>query len=380
MCSSKSWWIAGDVVFTPSKRGMIASNHRSKHHVWIDIYLLQALLEKPSRHSGFSAADCSVPANLDGLFADPTGISKLEELPIVHFEEFSNALEYLRDRMIVVFDSAEYSAYFDKRTSLLDRAHLGTFHQRLGADLLLRQRIRPDEWWYQQKFNPNSDTLRDNPYKFVQFAFLENFTSTFKLTNKKVLDFGCGSGLAAEQFIRNGADVWGVDPNEEMLEIARSKLRASFTGIHLPIKEADFLSVIPNIDFDLIWMSDVLMFYFYPPDAGDPLLDPSGVLRTLVNYLTHDGKIVIMQPHGFFWLSPWLGNQDRPYTVITEYTRRLYSVSPSLTELSDAIHASGLVIERIYEPLPEENSGADPRSIKFSREFPLWWVFECCKA
>ena len=146
MCSSKSWWIAGDVVFTPSKRGMIASNHRSKHHVWIDIYLLQALLEKPSRHSGFSAADCSVPANLDGLFADPTGISKLEELPIVHFEEFSDALEYLRDRMIVVFDSAEYSAYFDKRTSLLDRAHLGTFHQRLGADLLLRQRIIPDEW------------------------------------------------------------------------------------------------------------------------------------------------------------------------------------------------------------------------------------------
>ena len=67
-----------------------------------------------------------------------------------------------------------------------------------------------------------------------------------------------------------------------MLEIARSKLRTSFTGIHLPIKEADFLSVIPNIDFDLIWMSDVLMFYFYPPDAGDPLLDPSGVLRTLV--------------------------------------------------------------------------------------------------
>ena len=380
MCNEKTWQFAKDVVFTPSEKGMIASNHRSKHHIWIDLNLINALLGMGSEQTGFYGADLTTPANLDGLYADPTGLSELKITEKTYFKTFNCALEFLIERMIIISDSAEYSAYFNKRDSLIDTRHLGTFHQRLGADLLLRHRTNPEDWWYEQKFNRKTDTLKNNLYKFVQSSFIEEFSAKLNLIDRNALDFGCGNGLASEQFIKNGARVWGLDPNEKLLNIAKSKLSSNFTGIPLRLDNDDILSVIPNIKFDLIWLSDVLMFYFYPPNAGEPILDPVDLLRRLSSYLTEKGKIVIMQPHGCFWLAPWLGDSNRPYTVITEYTHRVYSVSPSLTELSNAFNAAGLVIERIYEPLPKANTEPNARPINFANEFPLWWTFECRRA
>lgn len=38
----------------------------------------------------------------------------------------------------------------------------------------------------------------------------------------KILDVGCGTGLASEPLIENGYDVTGIDPSQRMLEIAKT--------------------------------------------------------------------------------------------------------------------------------------------------------------
>ena len=45
-----------------------------------------------------------------------------------------------------------------------------------------------------------------------------------ELENKHVLDLGCGSGIYAQEFIRQGAKVTAVDLSQEMIDIVREKL------------------------------------------------------------------------------------------------------------------------------------------------------------
>ncbi|MBG04579.1 MAG: hypothetical protein CMM59_10960 [Rhodospirillaceae bacterium] len=378
MSEQRPWNIAGDVIFTPSESGMIASNHRSKTHIWVNIDLLNALLGQ-SRGEEFHACDLTVPANVEGLLADPTGLSRSRPDRIIKFETLNHALVFLEERMIVVRDQATYSNYFAKRESLLDLTHLGTFHQRLGTDLRLRYRVDPDDWWYSQKYDPNTGDVKDNLYKHIQSAFIEEFAKNLELDGRNVLDFGCGSGLAAEHFISGGANVWGADPSDALLEKAKGRLAPGFHPIKLILESECLLSGIPDKEFDLIWLGDVLLFYFYPMDGGDPLLAPADLLSKLRERLTQDGRLVIMHPHGYFWLTPWLGHDDMPFTILTEYSNRIYSVSPSLEEMSSAIYSAGLTIDRIYEPLSERDPKNDRRAENFAQNFPLWWAFECRK-
>ena len=153
MSEQRPWNIAGNVIFTPSESGMIASNYRSKTHIWVNIDLLNAILGQ-SRGEEFLACDLTVPANVEGLLADPTGLSWSRQDRNKKFETLNHALEFLEERMIVVRDQAKYSNYFAKRETLLDLTRLATFHQRVGTDLRLRFRADPDDWWYSQKYNP----------------------------------------------------------------------------------------------------------------------------------------------------------------------------------------------------------------------------------
>ena len=152
-----------------------------------------------------------------------------------------------------------------------------------------------------------------------------------------------------------------------------------FHPIKLILESECLLSGIPDKEFDFIWFGDVLLFYCYPMDGGEPLFAPADLLSKLRKRLTQDGKLVIVHPHGYFWLTPWLGHDDMPFTILTEYSNRIYSVSPSLEEMSSAIYSAGLTIDKIYEPLSEGSPKDDRRAANFMQTFPLWWAFECRK-
>ena len=60
----------------------------------------------------------------------------------------------------------------------------------------------------------------------AQISFIESHfgcESSNRFDGVKVLDWGCGIGALFHEFVQRGADVSGVDDDEEVIEIARSK-------------------------------------------------------------------------------------------------------------------------------------------------------------
>jgi SAM-dependent methyltransferase len=75
-------------------------------------------------------------------------------------------------------------------------------------------------------------TLANIYHEMYQHVFdydkeFEFYDSILKKYNcRKILEIGCGSGMLARRFISNGYDYLGLDLFNEMLEIARSEVKA----------------------------------------------------------------------------------------------------------------------------------------------------------
>tara|TARA_B100000242_G_scaffold291393_1_gene264606 strand:- start:1349 stop:2041 length:693 start_codon:yes stop_codon:yes gene_type:complete len=70
------------------------------------------------------------------------------------------------------------------------------------------------EWWNKRgpyKLLHNLTPIRS---KYIQ--------EQIDITNKKVLDIGCGGGLLSEALHEAGADVYGIDASEKTIEIAKN--------------------------------------------------------------------------------------------------------------------------------------------------------------
>lgn len=100
--------------------------------------------------------------------------------------------------------------------------------------------------------------------------------------NPKVLDFGCGNGVALGQYVIGaGVDYVGVDMHAPSLDYAR----AHFGGPH-----ARFLPEPPTDQrFDILMYSEVL----------EHLDDPVGVLRSHVPLLAERGIVLGSIPNGY---------------------------------------------------------------------------------
>ena len=123
---------------------------------------------------------------------------------------------------------------------------------------------------------------------------------------------------------------------------------------------------------------DVTMF-----SHGDGLLaDPSQpaditVLLSLIRRLLKpDGRFISVESSYSFWLAPWLGDADHPFTVMSEYQDRSFSVTPILADFLGAFCGAGICLTDMREAAPDTDYSADPRAAAFACEFPLWQLFE----
>ena len=77
------------------------------------------------------------------------------------------------------------------------------------------------------------------------------------LAGRRTLDVGCGTGQLALALAERGAKVWGVDPSEEMLDVARAAVGRR-VGLklgraeELPFKEAWFERVVARLVVHLV--------------------------------------------------------------------------------------------------------------------------------
>jgi SAM-dependent methyltransferase len=160
----------------------------------------------------------------------------------------------------------------------------------------------------------------------------------------RVLDAGCGPGLYAEELVRRGADVVGVDASEAMVELARARL-----GDRAQILRADLSEPLPFPDasFDLVVCALVIHH----------LNDREAFLHELFRVLEAGGHAVVSTQHP---TTDWLRKggsyfdvkqeQDIWHRGDQEFTVNFWR--EPLTALCDAIARAGFLIDRLVEPLP----------------------------
>jgi SAM-dependent methyltransferase len=359
----------------------VVTNPATRTHAICDTAFLELLTSPaapPQPH--VRVRNASIPPFGDGLLGDPTGLDRSATLAGVEPVSAEEGLVLARRLHLVVDDLDAYREYLSgRRLNVIDRQHRGNLHQSVGEYVLLRlKRESVDDWWVDQKFTEDRREPRAGLYRDVQWAFATAYYADAGLEGEHILDFGCGPGLFARLFARAGAMVVGVDTNIRHLETARQLAdadgvgdRCEFRELTLPV--ADGLAPFAERQFDRIFLSDVLMFYFRSYDVAAQL-DPVDLLTRLEAQLAPGGRIEILEPNGVFWQQLWLGDPQRPFTVLTEYTNRSFGVTPTLEQMSRTAEAAGLAITRIRE-LTATPDGGD-RARGFAAEFPPWWFFE----
>jgi SAM-dependent methyltransferase len=172
-----------------------------------------------------------------------------------------------------------------------------------------------------------------NPEVFEELAALEERSFWFAERNKIVcwaldhyapalgdyLEMGCGTGhvLAAVHEAFPGARCVGIEPFEEGLKIARSRL----PGVEL--RQGDGAGLDEDCAYDAIGSYDVL----------EHIADDQGVLRNMARALRPGGTLVLTVPQ-----HPWLWSDT---DVAAEHVRRYRR-----GELIGRVSAAGLEVVR----------------------------------
>jgi SAM-dependent methyltransferase len=155
---------------------------------------------------------------------------------------------------------------------------------------------------------------------------------------KKVLDAGCGSGRNLTYFLRNGFDVYGIDPNPDAISAMQTLNPAG--PAHFLVATAENLPFDDHY-FDLVISSAVLHF------ARDPAHFDS-MLRSMWRVLKPGGYLFarLASDIGIESLVQHLGNSRY---LLPDGSQRFLVNQPLLLRYTEDLHA------RLHEPIKTTN-------------------------
>jgi SAM-dependent methyltransferase len=325
----------------------------------------------------FRVYDVSFFSNYRGLLADPTRrIRNRKNWPTAQILDCDALLNLLEKHHIIIEDQNQYEKLFQIKKSILDSKHLGNFHQQLGQYLFTEKRENPDEWWFRQKFAKDGVELKDTLYKEIQGVYLNSFFQRRFNSSHSVIDLGCGPGYYTNLIGKTGAKVLGVDPSKYYITEAKKNFSNTATFRVSEIGVLGKLDWVKSRSFDFVFMSDALLFYFvsYQPNKKNNI---HVLFSDIKRILKPGGRFFSVEPSGVFWLRPWLGEENRPFTILTEYRNKRFRVAPNTGEIINSFLKNGFTIRDMKELYVQKYlSKTGSRASHFGSEFPLWWFFE----
>ena len=369
-----------DALLHASGSCWILSNPRTKTHVEVDALCIQALTQlEPAARAGWVARLSEASATdrtrifygEDGLHTDHTGIVKSTTQPVTGEALF--ALLCAR-WLLIAEDRAAYQAFLQPLTSVLDRSHLGTLHQRVGQYLTIGKRMGAErwQWWHNQKYTADGLALHPGPYKSIQEQFINDYFKGRKLTDLQVLDFGCGNGYYSAKLASFGAKVTGIDTSKELIELAAKNHgdKAKFIWID-PAHDPKQLLTTLQQKFEMIFMQDVLLLLLNP-ENGSPLPQLADLLATLRKLLTPQGKLHTMEPNAIFWLAGRYGDPQHPYAVVTEYANPVFNVVPRLGQILQQMEQAGFALVEYQHPKWPFSAPTESAQANYANQYAIW--------
>jgi len=121
-----------------------------------------------------------------------------------------------------------------------------------------------ERWTYEQK-REFRYSLQDYMHDAIDFDAWRG---------KRVLEFGCGSGIDAVEFAHNGAEVTAVDVTENACRL--TKALAAEAGVRIDVVQTDSTLPFDDNTFDLVYSFGVL---HHIPDVENTLAEVHRVLK-----------------------------------------------------------------------------------------------------
>lgn len=151
-------------------------------------------------------------------------------------------------------------------------------------------------------------------------TFLKDFTyAVDNSRGKKVLDIGFGNGLMLLEFSRIGAVSYGLETENELLNIAKERFRENKKKAVLKIYNGKVFPF-PDNTFDYVYSTSVLEHMSHPQEVLKEIartLKPGGKF-----YLSFPNKYAPKESHTGLWFISWLPRS------LTQYILKLFKSSP----------------------------------------------------
>jgi 2-polyprenyl-6-hydroxyphenyl methylase / 3-demethylubiquinone-9 3-methyltransferase len=207
----------------------------------------------------------------------------------------------------------------------------------IDRDEVTRFAALAHDWW-----NPRGKMAPLHKFNPVRLGFIRDhacaqFSRDAKaldcLRDLRILDIGCGGGIVSEPLARLGANVTGIDPAEENVEIA--KLHAEKSGLAIDYRTMT-IEALADIGekFDIVIASEVVEhvadFELFVQRAAE-IVKPGGLM--IVTTINRTLKSFALAIVGAEYILRWL-------PVGTHRWEKL--VTPD--ELESAIKAAGLEV------------------------------------
>ena len=105
----------------------------------------------------------------------------------------------------------------------------------LDKDEIIQFSKLADDWWNEEGSMSFLHAMSKVRTRYIKESIINNFQvskNKFPLEGIKILDIGCGGGIASEPLARMGAKLTSIDESKELIRIAKLHAKA----MHLDIK------------------------------------------------------------------------------------------------------------------------------------------------
>lgn len=223
--------------------------------------------------------------NVDHVFNQRTASSLSNKLSCFVHSRSQRSLSFLKPQCVtrLPIRSAPavccYSSSTKASTSTVSRDEISHFDALAST------------WW-----DPNGSSALLHKMNPARLSFLKSHVTTpelfmsdvdgaspFWLSDKKVLDIGCGGGLLAEALTRVGGEVTGVDASSAGIAVAKAHAKRMDLQIEYLNTSAEELVHSQSDMYDVVCAMEILEHVASPP----------AFLRTVMALMKPDGLLII---------------------------------------------------------------------------------------
>jgi len=153
----------------------------------------------------------------------------------------------------------------------------------LDKDEIIQFSKLADDWWNEEGSMSFLHSMSETRTRYIKDSVIKNFKIAKKkhvLEDLKILDIGCGGGIASEPLSRMGAKLTSIDESKKLINIA--KIHAKAMRLDIKYKHSNIEEILKNKKkYDVVLALELLehvknVSYFC--EVLSKLIKPNGII------------------------------------------------------------------------------------------------------